>query len=733
MTFLAPWLLLGTLLAGVPLAIHLLNKPRYRKHPWGAMMFLQAAVERRSRSIKLQQLILLIIRMLILALLAWALARPVLSSGSFPGGDQPTTHVLILDGSYSMRQGQNKDNAFKKMIGQAKKIVETMKDRDNAIFIWAGNKPRALTSRPVFNRTDLNRILEGLEPGWEKADIPKAVEHAMWMLPLSTLPAHRIYILSDLQQSDWKAGSGKEWEDVARHYKRLRVKPAMYALPQKPQQDIRNVAVTGLRTRYPLLDVHRKGTFVVELTNYCDEEKKVEMIFFADGRELERRQITAGTGVNSENFEHRFEKPGSHAVKVVVREDDLTADNAMTMAVEVLRSIPVLVVEGVFEDSRFVSPGTMLEWALEAGGREEGEHLFEVTRIDETELGDLAYADLIRYRSLMLVNVRSMPADFAGLLKQYVREGGGLLINGGSHTRAGHYNRLYKGDEGLLPAKIAQTRKSKSKPWQPSFPAGPASEILGFSKVSRTRTLEEVNVNRFIELDPAPGAGIIGLLKDKPFLVVKEHGEGSVALCSVAFSLDWSNLPAVPDFVPLIQNLAFHLSSRIIPPVNISQGETLVYSYSRTKRSYTVNDTNAPADPGDVQSCEVVTPDGTTNKVDLLNRMGESIGYFGETMHPGLYRARVGNGPVRYYAVNLPSGEGNLAPVGPREKKILADQADIGFADNMAELRRAIRRETVGTDLCSPLIVATLLALVADSLLASRCSGRTARRTGEEQ
>jgi hypothetical protein len=88
---------------------------------------------------------------------------------------------------------------------------------------------------------------------------------------------------------------------------------------------------------------------------------------------------------------------------------------------------------------------------------------------------------------------------------------------------------------------------------------------------------------------------------------------------------------------------------------------------------------------------------------------------------------------VRYYAVNLPSGEGNLAPVGPREKKILADQADIGFADNMAELRRAIRRETVGTDLCSPLIVATLLALVADSLLASRCSGRTARRTGEEQ
>ena len=62
--FLNPWMLLGTLLVGIPIVIHILNRSRYRVEPWGAMMFLQKAMQIRSQRIKVEQILLLVLRCL---------------------------------------------------------------------------------------------------------------------------------------------------------------------------------------------------------------------------------------------------------------------------------------------------------------------------------------------------------------------------------------------------------------------------------------------------------------------------------------------------------------------------------------------------------------------------------------------------------------------------------------------------------------------------------------------
>src|SRR6516164_6612145 len=80
MGFLAPLLLWGTLAAGVPVAIHLFFRSRYRTVPWAAMKFLLTSVEQTSRRLRFQELVLLMLRILLLVVLALALARPVVSS-----------------------------------------------------------------------------------------------------------------------------------------------------------------------------------------------------------------------------------------------------------------------------------------------------------------------------------------------------------------------------------------------------------------------------------------------------------------------------------------------------------------------------------------------------------------------------------------------------------------------------------------------------------------------------
>src|ERR687883_257799 len=102
MNFVAPYMLWGTLAAGIPVALHFFFRSRYRTVPWAAMTFLLASVEQTSRRLRFQELLLLLTRVAVLLLLALALARP--SSQAKPGaaaGDAVDA-VLLFDISYSM-------------------------------------------------------------------------------------------------------------------------------------------------------------------------------------------------------------------------------------------------------------------------------------------------------------------------------------------------------------------------------------------------------------------------------------------------------------------------------------------------------------------------------------------------------------------------------------------------------------------------------------------------------
>src|SRR5262245_33081350 len=99
----ASWfVLLGTVAAGasIPLALHFFYRSRFRNVPWAAMKFLLAALEQTSRRLKFQELLLLLLRIAVMALIALAMARPTLSAG--PGRGDAVDAVLVIDRSMSM-------------------------------------------------------------------------------------------------------------------------------------------------------------------------------------------------------------------------------------------------------------------------------------------------------------------------------------------------------------------------------------------------------------------------------------------------------------------------------------------------------------------------------------------------------------------------------------------------------------------------------------------------------
>src|SRR5215471_3791067 len=100
--------------ASIPIIIHLLNRKRFRIVTWAAMKFLLAAQKQNTRRMRLEQLILLAVRVLVILLIVLAMASVMPWAESiwdyfWPEGTgrmvvkSGRTHkILVLDGSLSM-------------------------------------------------------------------------------------------------------------------------------------------------------------------------------------------------------------------------------------------------------------------------------------------------------------------------------------------------------------------------------------------------------------------------------------------------------------------------------------------------------------------------------------------------------------------------------------------------------------------------------------------------------
>ena len=103
----------GFLIALVPLLIHLINMMRHRRVKWAAMEFLLKSYKKHRKWVWLKQLLLLLLRMLVIAMIVALLAQwdPQSSFLSRFGG-KVTHHYVLIDDSYSMSDTLGEKSAF---------------------------------------------------------------------------------------------------------------------------------------------------------------------------------------------------------------------------------------------------------------------------------------------------------------------------------------------------------------------------------------------------------------------------------------------------------------------------------------------------------------------------------------------------------------------------------------------------------------------------------------------
>ena len=664
----------------IPILVHLINRRRYARVRWAAMSFLLAANRRSARRVRLEQWLLLLMRVAVIVLFGLALARPYIPALPFvPFASSRSHRVLLIDNTLSMNaRTSSGQTRFELAKACAQGLVASFPKTDAVSIVTLAAPAEAVISHAAYDRRFVRERLSAIEPTQRAGDTVQAIDAALEILNLSQVPADNrsIYLVSDLPRREWLSAGAPGPADTTAAIVALRKLAGALSDAAVDLNVIRvgpgpigNIAVTRLDLQSPLVGVNLPVRIVVEVTNFGpSSERDLTLQIRRDGEIIRRRPLPTiePGGSAAATVSIGFSSPGVYVLEAKVSgatDDALSDDDARFLSFEVRDAMPVLLVDGRPGASPLTGQAGFLATALAPKSptdsplpRWEGGKkgvvpttLIEPKVITDAELDGEALGD---YDVVALCNVQRLSAEQWKQLEKSVSLGGGLFIFAGDLVSTDNYNRFgYADGAGVLPGKIGPVVDLSP---DADTSTGFASEDLTHEIVADFRDQPSSGlflalVDRYLPVEPdARRAEIVLRYGDGgPALVVADFGRGRVLMSTTTANMDWTNLPAKGDYVSLMLNAFAYLSPRHGDHRNVMVGQSVQEPLTPLESSLPIR---------------VTTSRGATTEGRLVP-VGDTLALeYGPVKRAGALSASIGSKAVRFTA-NTDPAESDLAVV----------------------------------------------------------------------
>ncbi|HYC52687.1 MAG TPA: BatA and WFA domain-containing protein [Gemmatimonadaceae bacterium] len=195
MGFLAPWFLLLGGAALVPLLIHLLRRRIGLQVEFPAARYLARAERDHSRTMRMRNLLLMLLRVLAVLLIAAAAARPTASIAG--AGHAPTALAIVLDNSLSTSVVESGTSLLDQFKQGARDVLQAATADDRLWLITADGALRGGTAAALLDEIDRVRPYPGA------GSLREAVARGVAAVEASGLPARQVAVITDGQRSTW--------------------------------------------------------------------------------------------------------------------------------------------------------------------------------------------------------------------------------------------------------------------------------------------------------------------------------------------------------------------------------------------------------------------------------------------------------------------------------------------------------------------------------------------------
>jgi len=711
------WLLAALLAVAVPILIHFFYRRRARIKRFSAMRFVLLSHKKVARRLLLKEYLLLLLRCLMVAFLALAVARPLISRTvrGLSLGDQPAAVAIVLDNSFSMlRRDQDRD-LFTKAKKQAGQLLDQLGKLDRAaILLTASDEETALTG----DREELWKFLDQAEVSYGPSRPLHALRRAGQLLKGAPETIHRIVVFTDLQRTGF---------DQPESYAPGESLPPVGFVDLAEGKPAPNLAVGELKLSASAHDREEALALRAKVHNFSGEARDRVLVQVAlGGQNLGQALVNLGPDATEEKefFLHPQPHQSSEGTVTVMAGDALAADDQAYFHLAGGGQVRALVVDGDPKTLFYESETFFLDQALNP-------RLYARSRVEPSTItpAELLNQPLQQFQVLILANVDKLPDKAVAEIKRFVREGGGLLLALGDRVDADVYDRLFSD---LLPRELRGKNSTyaggeakgaiRVMHLDSLFGAQAAAPerhpILGIFSGPDQGDLALANITTYfvMQQEVTPQSRVILRLTDgAPIMVEKEFGRGKVILFATTVDRAWSDLCIRPTFLPLFQQTVQYLAGALFSgdPGTMLAGQEI----------------RIPCPPGKTGAV-LLNPKGETSAIPASEERGLSSVRVADTRWPGFYYLRFVDrlpegkpsafAPAdadRVLVIALDLRESNLARISESELKSLMPAAGLEVIPAGAGFSRTAADQVRRRELAHTLLICLILAAAVELAL----------------
>ncbi len=342
------YLMAGGALISSPIIIHLINRMRFKRLRWAAMEFLLKAQKRSRRRLIIEQLILLLLRCLLVALAALLVLRFLgLGLGNLFAAQQENLHVIVLDDTLSMNDHWKDADGIKTSFQVARKdvlldnilknvsqsttndrvaivqlsrvatdlhykprIYERQKDLpalvdglktflDQSPEIQAKMTPEQMKNLLNFE-DEILRDITSLQPGKLHVELVKGVEKAQEIAANHGDKRVTVHVISDFRKRDWVGMEARPLHDallkLAKAGTKVHLEDTAHPFRVKDHREVPvyhdNVGIVDMRPNTRVTGKGMPVKFTVTVANFTTRETDVQVVVHDDATGDERLDVT---------------------------------------------------------------------------------------------------------------------------------------------------------------------------------------------------------------------------------------------------------------------------------------------------------------------------------------------------------------------------------------------------------------------------------------------------------
>lgn len=716
LSFLSPLLLWGAALISAPVILHLIMRRKPVPHAFPALRFLQQRAIANRRSLRVNHLLLLLLRIAAIALLALALARPVLrGAGWLPESEGPVAAAFVFDTAPRMLLREGNQTRLERAATMAKVLFAKLPSGSQvAVFDTAGT-PAAFTQAAAAEAR-----VDRLSAASTDGSLPATIAAARRLLDQAEFERRELYVFTDCSQGAWSRAVVRDGDQPVADEKLTPLYcDVSSTAPRNFAIEAVNLSGDRIASGTPLAVAARIGHVGPDATR----QVAVEMVA-ADGRFVRRaaKSIEASGGqLETARFEIGGLPPGIHQGRVVLDgSDDLAIDDTSFFTVEV--GVPSRVIVASAAPTRRTGR-LMMEALAPASLRKAGTARFSLEPVDFTALDATNWQQA---SGMVLLDPPPMTDRDCESLTAWVAEGHGLVVWLGPAAARGPAGFNTAASRRLLGGELVRVWRS---PDATNYLAPATLDhpmLAAFRRVGDAVPWQDFPVFRhweFLPTDPSDDAkasdsdlgGAVPVATYRSGLpAILEHpiGQGRVIIVTTPVGFD----AASPDAWNL-------LATGFEPwPFVILANETILHAIDTTAERNVIAGSPVviPLGRRDLPTAIVHSPGGEDFPVAIDRARGTAT--VTATLEPGNYTVRAGGaigGVADGFSVVLD-------PMAIDFRRLTPDQLTVvlgpryRLARTEEELVRDMNLERIGSELFGWMIVLAAVAMAADWIVANR-------------